>query len=229
MLIIAIPKSASTSLLDTLGKQHKLKNNQLFFKDFPIPSEYKILGKYHSDIREFDASTIQLFYDPKIIYKQHIPPTENNLKFLENRKKVILLRDPKEIIEGYWRAEKKKIHEPRKEFSGVNSKDEWHNRAAEIGLIDEINNFYTSWSNRRDDFTLQITYEELIKNPIRVINEIESFFLLPLSKNITLSKKRYSRYKGIEAKLQDIKRLIYILRRYIVKLIKSGIRIFRNK
>ena len=145
MLIISIPKSASTSLLTTLARLHKTDGIQLFFKNYIIPVDYQQLGKYHSDLREYGSTDAAIFFDTIKIYKQHIPPTDNNLGLLKNKKKVILLREPKDIVMAYYRADKKLLHEKRKEFENAHTAEEWMQRAKEIGLLQELKKFYENW------------------------------------------------------------------------------------
>jgi hypothetical protein len=193
MLIISIPKSASTSILKTLTNLHHIEGMQLFFKDYKIPDQYAQLGKYHSDIREFGLDDINTFFQNNKIYKQHIPPTINNLELLRNKKKILLLRDPKEIVMAYYRAEKKKLHERRKEFQNANNPIEWMQTAENIGLWDELSKFYKTWMEINDE-KLIIQYEDLIKDPKQTINSIELYFgLVKTHQRIILAKERYSR------------------------------------
>ena len=193
MLIISIPKSASTSILKTLSNLHQIEGKQLYFKDYKIPEEYTQLGKYHSDIRDFRVKDIDTFLHKDIIYKQHIPPTSNNLELLRTRRKVVLLRDPTDIVMAYYRAEKKRLHERRKEFENVNNPDEWMQTAENIGLSAELSNFYNTWAEINDE-KLIIRYEDLIKDPKRTINSIELYFgLKKTNGKIILAKERYSR------------------------------------
>ena len=195
MLVIAIPKSASTSLLDTLNKVYKIKSEQVFYDWLKYPETYSLLYKYHKDIKEYQFDSIQKFSYNKCFYKQHIPPTKNNLKLLKEEKKVILLRNPNEIIEAYWRAEQKKIHNKRQEFSTSSTKDEWIREANSNGLYDDLQDFYNGWSNVKDKYTLHISYNELIDDPRDIIQRIGEFFELPqINKKVTLSKKRYSHH-----------------------------------
>jgi len=197
MLIIAIPKSASTSLMDTLGKVCKMPAQQLFKKELSKPKELPILSNLHSDMREYSSKEIDIFTQNNKIYKQHIPPTENNLLLLRDKKKVILLRNCDEIISAYWRAENSGIHSNFKKIHNleVSSKEEWIKASRKAGLYDDLKFFYKGWlkeSNSKNCLT--VSYNELIQNPKKVINEIEFFFDLPITNHsIELSKKRYSR------------------------------------
>lgn len=105
MLIIAIPKSASTSLVQTIADLHQLRAVQQFdYRFFPFPRGFEVLCQYHSDMREYDINQIQYWCSSKdVVFKQHIPPTSNNLQLLKKFPKVILLRDVEEIVLSYRR------------------------------------------------------------------------------------------------------------------------------
>ena len=44
---------------------------------------------------------------------------------------------------AYYRAEKKRMHERRKEFEEVSKPVEWMQAAENIGLLDELKNFHS--------------------------------------------------------------------------------------
>lgn len=212
MLIVAIPKSASTSLMKTMGILHGLPAQQKFFKDAPVPATTKLLHSYHSDIREFNSEQADAFGDNSQFFKQHVPPTDNNLELVRGQKKVILLRDPKEIIEAYYRASKKKIHLERDEFKNCTTVDEWHQVAKENGLIDDLQWFYDRWKSEAQEYAeenLIIDYSSLIDNPKFVINEIEKFFNLDISESVSLSKERFSRKASLSDTFSALKRILF--------------------
>jgi hypothetical protein len=200
MLIISIPKSASTSLVHTLGEIHSLESKQEFkkFKHYKIPLEFEILANYHSDVREINNLILDEWDRLDIFYKQHIPPTKNNLDLLKNSRKVILLRKPEEIILAYRRADIKGLHEKRDEFKGCIDEVDWIKRAKEIGLYRELVTFYKGWNfNNRNN--LIIFFDELVKEERRTIEKISQFFSLTVSaENIELKKYRYSNYSSFQ-------------------------------
>ncbi|ABA88529.1 hypothetical protein Pcar_1280 [Syntrophotalea carbinolica DSM 2380] len=211
MLIVAIPKSASTSLVKTMGLLHGLPAQQKFFKDAPVPATTKLLHRYHSDIREFNSEQTDVFGDSGQFFKQHIPPTDNNLELVRGQKKVILLRDPREIIEAYYRASKKKIHKERDEFKNCTTVDEWHQAACDNGLFDDLQWFYDRWNSeakKHAEENLVIDYSSLIADSEFVINEIEKFFNLSISENVSLSKERFSRTFSFSDVFSALKRII---------------------
>lgn len=55
MLVIAIPKSASTSLMKTISKIHQIPNEQYTsLNENEIPDETNVLHEFHSDVRELE-------------------------------------------------------------------------------------------------------------------------------------------------------------------------------
>jgi hypothetical protein len=212
MLIIAIPKSASTSLLATLKKIHKCKGKQIIFPNNKKPKGYNIIHKYHSDFRELTKDEIKLFQKQTFFYKQHIPPTVNNIKLLEKvKKKVLLLRNPAEIVEAYYRADQKLLHKPRSEFQNISSLREWKLRSKQVGLFKDLTRFYQIWSKHGN--ILKIDYSQLIDNPTKTINQISTSWDLPVVKRIIMDKKRYSRNNSLVNNVKTkLKKLAYKLK-----------------
>ena len=208
MLIIAIPKSASTSVMETLGKLHKLPYRQLSLKELELPKETRLIQRFHSDIRELQSSQVKCFDSSGSIYKQHIPPTKNNIALLKSVKKVVLLRDPCEIINAYFRAEKKKLHRPLSGFKSSMSLSEWQSQASQNGLLEDLIWFNKKWREEaanNDENTLIISYADLVSNPLNTINIVEGFYEVKKSRNVKLSKRRYSNHNILVEKLLKVK------------------------
>lgn len=103
MLIVAIPKSASTSLMDAIAELHGVKAKQSFPKHLSRIKGLSVLSNYHSDIRELDKPFVdEILAKDKQINKQHIAPTANNISFIAEAgiRPVILLRDPCGIVDA---------------------------------------------------------------------------------------------------------------------------------
>lgn len=196
MLIVAIPKSASTSLAATLSDLHKVPFIQQKLFDFPCPSSTKLIHSWHSDMRELSEEFVENLSSKSKIWKQHIPPTPNNIRLLAQHKKIVLLRNPKDIVAAYYRAEIKGIHAPRSEFLSCHSSLDWLNVSHDNGLYNDLNWFYENWEeevNSNPDNNLLIDYSTLLNDAQSTINSIENFLELPLSDNVSLLKRRYSR------------------------------------
>lgn len=217
MLVIAIPKSASTSLLRSYAKRHGLRSfmgsegyvrNELIY-DVPYSANYHLLSKYHfTDFKEVDNFMVDKYLHNCCIYKSHIAPTIHNKKTLEKIKKVVLLRNPMEIISAYYRAEKKKIHRQKEEFKNIHTEKDWIQEAKNNGLLEELNNFYHIWKNTNDEYTLIIGYTELVENPNNVFLKMDRFYGLPeIEGDTELLKEKYSRYKLHEKILIKLRRM----------------------
>ncbi len=134
--------------------------------------------------------------DPATINKQHVYPSENNLALLSDKKKVVLLSLPKEIVQAYRRSFKKKIH--NRFLPGYTENmggKQWAQQSEKDGLLADLTYFH----NRRTvdaniENTLFVHYADYLGNPQQVVNRIEVFFgLKPTQEAIETAKERYSR------------------------------------
>lgn len=193
MLIVAMPKTASTSLMTTLGRLHGIPAEQTVFGDKPKPVEVDVLHLFHSDVRELDLATARTFGMPEKLFKQHVPPTANNRWLLHSLKKTILLREPNEVIEAYFRGMRRGLVSPPKRFAECGDRAAWRRLAEATGLLRDLRRFRDGWLSDDGD-NLIIWYSDLIRDPRDSINRIEAHFGLPLTETpVTLDKKRYSR------------------------------------
>lgn len=207
MLLVAIPKSGSTSLMVTLGRAHGLAVEQLFFPHLPPPSRTRVLHRYHSDVRELEKEVVHAFSTGDRIFKQHIPPTRDNLRLLRPIRKVILLRPPEEIVQAYFRAERRGLHRPREEFRGCDTADDWVLRAGEIGLLDDLSWFQGGWREEgkaHPEQCLTIGFRELTRDTTRTVNAVESFLGLSTSDAVSLSRERYSRESPARRRMRHL-------------------------
>lgn len=201
MLIIAIPKSCSTSLLATLGRLHSIPAQQIDLQMDRSLDDYKVLSEIHFDQGQLNRQLVRRFTAKNKFFKQHILPTENNRHLLQGRPKVVLLREPEHILLSYRRTVKagmrskdpnKSTGHVRQLMAGCHTNADWLERAREIGLVDELTRFYEGWAGN-DDEQLVIHFDDLVQRPGAIVNEIEDYFGLPRSSNVTLSKERYTR------------------------------------
>ena len=195
MLIVAIPKSASTSLATSLCELHGLTNataniNQIF--KHRQPPGVNFLHNYHALPVIDDQLAESVYSDETVLYKLHVFPTDKSLGNLRGRPKVVLLREPEEIVFAEKRAIESLIHSRRDEFADCSTEDEWMARAKEIGLYQDLRTFYDRWQDEAGENTLIVHYDELVERPQEVINRIERFLGWPESKDPSLSKERYS-------------------------------------
>lgn len=209
MLIIAIPKSASTALMSTLGSIHGIPGRQVFFPDAPLADGFDVLGRYHSDIREIDTTLAAQFARESEVFKQHLPPTPNNVAQLRNRKKVILLREPDAIIAAYRRSRRRFLSVSMTGFNLLADEQTWLRTAKENGLYRDLDRFIAGWSDAAITNKLVIWYDELVADPTRTIKAIEEFWgLSPTTGPIRLARQRYSGHGAWRVGLFNISRML---------------------
>ena len=115
MLLIAQPKSWSSSLLTYMQKVHKLRALQRNLKcqnHLKISLQFPKMGDLHCCCVNVNQQTIEHLIKSKEFYRQHIPPTETNLQLLLKYKDkiAVLLRKPIESYYAYFRGMKKGYH-----------------------------------------------------------------------------------------------------------------------
>lgn len=183
MLIVAMPKSASTSLTATLRRLHGLGGGQRYFPDRPAPDGWEQLGRLHSDVCTWTADDALRFRDSGAVWKQHLVPTREHRRLVRSIKKVLLLRNPIGVPPAYQRAMRAGL---------MDYPDAWE----PLPLINELARFRNGWEVERrahPEMCCTIRYESLIHHPQSNINVIEHFFGLPESEDVTLARERYTR------------------------------------
>jgi hypothetical protein len=192
MLIVAIPKSASTSLMATLGKVYQRPAIQDFFGDQAIPEGYPVLCRYHADTRLITDEQVRRWRGTDAFYKQHIIPVEPNREKLRSTRIVLLLRDPEEIILAYRRAELAEIHPKRAEFAGCSTERAWLDQAGRCGLLQELRDWTRAWLDDPGE-KLVIRHHELTVDTNKVFDAIIDFWELPrIRGTVELARERYS-------------------------------------
>ncbi len=114
MLFISIPKSAGTSLVHTIGKILEIPIvTGIRGSIYDIDCEgFTEIQKYYSTMTERTSLFVDEITKSKTtIYRDHLLPTGRHLSILKkiNRKYVILLRKPSEIIDSHKRLKKSNI------------------------------------------------------------------------------------------------------------------------
>jgi hypothetical protein len=189
MILIAQPKSASTSLLETLRAIGKLKGNK--YKDSETERyEYEGLTLPHSNFQ--DCSDKELLTgactSKDKLYQIHLPPTRNNRKIIKKvgDKVLILLRDPTGSVEGYTRH----IYSGRKHnYAKTKQKAKEHHK-----VLTWFNREWRSFAKKNPELALVINFEDLILNNKKYIDQATAFLEMPVIKKITKLKK--ARYTG---------------------------------
>jgi hypothetical protein len=177
MLIAAMPKTASTSLIYSLGQitglpiQPHVENMAFHSK----PILFKELSKYHKSVYCKTKTFYEIMAESKsFIFREHVIPEKYGLDFLivSSEKIVILYRNPYHIIDNYDRLSK------------VDDREK---------LLQELcimRDFYVSL---RDNLNrLLISYRDLVKYPQKTIKKILAFFGVEAKHKIVLQKKKYT-------------------------------------
>lgn len=190
MLLIAEPKSASTSLLYTLAKILKLvaKNGQTRRQNDANCEGYKNIQVYHNTTVKRSYEFLNFYIKAEnIIYKEHILPTKEHINFLIkiDRPIIILLRDASSIIKSY-----KRIFSVLPEIEkNINYDD----LKKELELFEKTYLMYQENKN-----FLCVYYNEIVLDTENSIKKILQHYKYKLKdydiKNIVLEKRNYSGY-----------------------------------
>lgn len=192
VFIIAMPKTASTSLMKAIGELNKTTAQQVmtihqtsFFSQmlsriglsdskkkkrlrnlFPAAA-YPCLSLVHSDLSDWQTKkSVKLFNKTftKGIYKQHFPPTKANKRLLREHKCVFLYTSPSNIIDSYQRL-------PGKGFN--NWRDKLSTSSFREQMTEELEMFRAGWDAEQK--LLKVSKEALIEDSVSVLSEIASF------------------------------------------------------
>jgi hypothetical protein len=183
MLLIAQPKSASTSLALTLAKMCKLKCRLGIpkRKGKDVDSKgFKSIQRLHNNMVKRTALFIkQIVVGRRTLFKEHIIPDAEHLKILSKHKEpiVILLRNPGKALEAYKRVGVKVTEGLKKDLVNFHNKYMW-------------------WASNKKN-VLVIYFEDLILNYHALMKRICRHYKLKYKKIIPMMKKKYT---GIGAK-----------------------------
>jgi hypothetical protein len=179
MLLIAQPKSASTSLAKTIAKTGKLNCN------LGVPKQAKDIKckgfteiqKFHDNMSQRNLKFLQQEINGrKTIFKEHLLPVDNHLRLLEKIRKpiIILLRYPEDSFDSYRRFLKEKYNENN--------------------LMQDIENFHNRylWWDSRQSYTKIIYYRDLILNYKNVMKSILKWYKISYKGLLPLMKLKYT-------------------------------------
>lgn len=190
MLIIAEPKSASTSLLFTLAKILKMqaKNGQSKIKGDVNCTGFDNIQTYHNTTvkRNYDFLKHYIESD-KVIYKEHILPTKEHIDIIIkiNKPVLVLLRDSNAIIKSYERI-----------FEVLPDVKEKVNMKV---LKEELEIFEKTYNSLSiNNIFLNIYYNELVLDFQNTLKKILLHFQIKIDDNIinkySLVKRNFSGY-----------------------------------
>jgi hypothetical protein len=187
MLLIAEPKSGSTSLMWSIAEILKIqkKNGQNKLKEDVKCKGFEEIQKYHNTTVKRSYKFLEKYIESKtVIYKEHILPTLNHLLAMGEigRNIVILLRDSKEIIESYKRI-----------FSVL---PDIKKKIDLIKLKEELDLFYDIYERQKNKMYLKIYYKDIVLNFHKTIKKILIHYGFDISlekiKKYQLQKRNYT-------------------------------------
>jgi hypothetical protein len=196
MLIVAQPKSSSTSLLATLREVSGLTSSaQQCYIDgsrvrdcFSNPPEFPVLREIHSDVANYEPSFLDQWTDADVFFKQHVVPSPHNLSLLQEKRYVILRRDPEASYQAYLRS--------------LQFMDGFCARYTRFRLLEdrsqsvrkELETFHERYQDPPGE-TLALTYENVTKRPARTVSCVLDFFGVSYAEgeDVELARRRYSR------------------------------------
>jgi hypothetical protein len=209
MLIVAIPKSASTALAVTLSEAHGIPIESDRIRDESLlgasrAAGYWQMGQFHRrDLVEIDERISRIVAGRDLFAKFHFPPTPGNQAALHDVKKVVLLRDGEQIVSAYRRGEESGAWRAKNyEFAFCLTEEGWQRRARETGLLAELRAFADGWRAHGGD-KLVLEFDELFADPAAALARIEDYLGLPSSRVSALRPERFSR-TGAERSVAQI-------------------------
>ena len=216
MLIVSIPKSASSSLVASLQavtgyRRNTPKVRKQFLRPAPPPPGYSQLKRFHSEVAEVSDEAVKTLLQPEQITKLHIVPTDNNLRQLRDVPKIVLLRPAEEVVAAYWRGmETATWTTSVKEIARCDSLDQWMQTAADMGLTDELKAFDRRW-RAADGNLLVLDYQHLVTDSDAAFAAVFEYFGLDINEMPELAKVNYSKDGG--AGTRFYKRMFFSLKR----------------
>jgi len=184
MLLIAMPKSASTSLAATIAQIAGLKCSLgVPSMKIDIPCEgYEEIQHYHNNMCERSPLFLgQTVNGRKTIFKEHILPTDRHLKILKKLGKVvILLRNPDEVADCYKRLDEAHFKKTGKHIDTDK-------------IFKEMCEFHDRWQwwKSTNKNAILVYYEDLVKNYRATMKKILKHYGLS-GKIIPLKKLKYT-------------------------------------
>jgi hypothetical protein len=206
VLIIAMPKSASTSLARTIARTHGLAeyNGDINAENPPqFPAAHRLAQELHP-YPAVPAETLrEIVTDRTALRKLHLFPTGPVLEAIADQPVVVLLRDPAEVVDAEFRAFIAGIHPLAPSMPRTASLGRWRAAAAAGGLLASLQSFAEEWravAAARPQEMLLIEHLEVVRDPTRVLAACERHLGLPPSSGLELLRERWS---GVDPSLHS--------------------------
>ena len=185
MLLIAQPKSASTSLMWSISEIYKIphKNGQSFTKNDKKCQGYEELQKYHGTTVQRNYEYLHKYITAKnIIYKEHILPIKQHVDIINkiNQNVIVLLRKPEETIESY-----KRVFSVLPELGNIDWKK----------LYYEVNQFYETYYFLNNPLYLIIHFRDVVFKFHETMKKIGEHYQLEIPNDLNkyeLQKRNYT-------------------------------------
>lgn len=170
MLIIAMPKSASSSLARTLARAHGLdeRNDEI---NAVHPPQFTDRHRLAQDLHPFPAVPTDrlrtIARDRSALRKLHLFPTPDVLAAISGEQVIVLLREPTEIVDAEFRAVVNGIHPRAPSMPRTGSIRRWRAAADRGGLLASLVAFDADWRAAAADRPelMLITHAELTADP----------------------------------------------------------------
>lgn len=183
MLLIAQPKSASTSLTKTLCQMIKIHDSLgvARHKNNNDCAEFLELQKFHNNMIERNSQFLDIVLNSKkTLFKEHLLPTKEHLELLHKYKKniVIILREPEHSLDSYER------------FFIKNNRKEWDREK----ILDDLRLFhdrYMWWASNKK-YAIVFYYKDLINNYDNTMKKILKHYGYNIKNIIPLKKLKYT-------------------------------------
>jgi hypothetical protein len=179
MLLIGVPKSASTSLMQSIAKILNIKyQNGISRKKY----DKTLFCEGFEEMQEFYGTTIKRDYKflekwinrQDVIYKEHLLPTKEHIEYIKqiNKPVVILTRDSSDCIDNHIRTielyKNGKLSKREQKGLVINKMIKLDLNKLKI----DFDNFNNGWLNANLKNALYITFNELVLHPKRTIKRV---------------------------------------------------------
>jgi hypothetical protein len=202
MLIVAQPKSASTSLLKSLAKIGKLnfKNGQSKTVKDELCEGFDELQKYHTTTHKRSKEFLQTWCDRKdSIYKDHILPTKEHIDYLKDKKFIMLLRNPFDTLDNYVRMVEKYRSNKMSKKESEELKLELFLKIDFDKFSNDIYEYNKKWKETK--LGLLIDYDELVMCPKNTLLKCIRYLGISIKDEVVLLKSKgnhgYNTYTGV--------------------------------
>ena len=197
VLIIAMPKSASSSLARTLARHHGLdeRNDDINAEHPPqFLDRHLLLQELHPfpDVPSEELRTIVA--DGSALRKLHLFPTPGVQSAIADGRTVVLLREPMAVVDAEFRAVVNGIHRRTPSMPRTTSIARWRTVAVEKGLLDSLEELRESWRALASGHpgVLLLDFREVMSDPSEALSRCAEHLGIPVPDELPLLRERYS-------------------------------------